>query len=207
MYRSCLSLRTSRYPCQRRISAVNPRTFASQPRPKDPDVLATTPPEKLVLWATIEPTSLTVFHNPNNRMSEHVLRALQAATIQYPPQRGPGPIHRYHGPLKLNITVHERPPTADEFRLLLPLQSVPSFTAFLSSRAISATSSQALVDVISQQPDALNWPVVVDWEHGDCSIGGGGYRKLLDNASRRRKKAIRKPGAAGRPSIVTSSAE
>jgi hypothetical protein len=110
---------------------------------------------------------------------------------------------QWHGPLKLELTVHQRPPTADEFRLLLPLQAAPSFTEFLSQEALptlreTPTNAQALAELVARRPKVLNWPVVVDWEHEECSLGGKKYTDLLAAVARRRKKVM-KPEPTPRP--------
>ncbi|KAJ7875526.1 hypothetical protein B0H14DRAFT_3437081 [Mycena olivaceomarginata] len=58
------------------------------------------------MWSNIEPTTLTVFHNPNDSTSQHVLNALKAAL---------------RGPLKLEITVLKRPPNAEVFPVGVPV--------------------------------------------------------------------------------------
>ncbi|KAJ7255103.1 hypothetical protein B0H12DRAFT_1233181 [Mycena haematopus] len=214
MFRSCTSFYTSGYPLCQKGPVFILRTFVSRtsPKQKKRGILSEGPTEKM--WAAIEPTSLSVFHNPNDSTSVRVLLALQAAIMEYPPRPlrpTPSMPTKYHGPLKLDVTVHERAPNADEFRLLLPLQSVPSFTAFLTTTAVSKwltpTNSQALVDLISEKPDALNWPVVVDWEHGDCLIGGARYRDLLTTVFRRRKRAMGKSESASPPPTAPPPAE
>ncbi|KAJ7782165.1 hypothetical protein B0H14DRAFT_3507280 [Mycena olivaceomarginata] len=79
------------------------------------------------MWSNIEPTTLTVFHNPNDSTSQHVLNALKAAVIEYPAPCPKEKISENHpskqlrGPLKLEITVLKRPPNAEVFPVGVPV--------------------------------------------------------------------------------------
>jgi hypothetical protein len=144
-------------------------------------------------------------HNPNDSTSQHVLNALKAAVIEYPAPRPKEKFSENHpskqlrGPLKLELTVLKRPPNAEEFRLLLPLQPQPFFTEFLHPKEHQApTNSAALVELLARRPTALRWPVVADWEHNECSVGGDGYKELLKKVGKRRQKAT-KPESKAAP--------
>ncbi|KAF8178979.1 hypothetical protein K438DRAFT_1977469 [Mycena galopus ATCC 62051] len=175
-----MSHHRTRYSLLEARSAFTLRTFVSQSEQfapkeeKNPDICEVGPTKEM--WAAIEPTELTVFHNPDDPMSVRVVRALQAAVIEFLAKPGNDKlgknsrrIPQYFGPLKLDVIVYERALTADEFRLLLPLQPLPYFTAFLNPTKLSQlretpTSAPALVELIAQRPELLYWPVVVEAE-------------------------------------------
>ncbi|KAJ6600402.1 hypothetical protein DFH09DRAFT_1302881 [Mycena vulgaris] len=126
-------------------------------------------------WADIEPTKLTVFHNPADATSTGVLAALNDAAVLYPRQPG---LRNACGPLSLDITVVSCPPNADEFReIATHISDAPgartSFAAFLRPTTNHwPTSAGALAALVEKDPTLLTWPVVVDWERRQSSLGG-----------------------------------
>ncbi|KAJ7085434.1 hypothetical protein B0H15DRAFT_737923, partial [Mycena belliarum] len=114
---------------------------------------------------------LTVFHNPADHTSTHVLKKLEDTRACYPKARK---IPVFCGPLRIALEVEMRVPSAEELRSLVVLRPdrEPSFVSFLRRKsAYWPTSAAALADLLARQPAELAWPVVVDWEHGDLSIG------------------------------------
>ncbi|KAF7344957.1 hypothetical protein MVEN_01658400 [Mycena venus] len=180
------------------------------PRQKKPVKLAL--PLTDEMWAAIEPTTFTVFHNPVHATSMQVLRALETARLEFPPPpRNPTSsvaAKIYRGPLKLEIVVQKRVPTVDEFRALLPFQASHSYSGFMTTVAQATvretpTNAQAMGDLVKRKPKLLDWPLVVDWEHGECSIGGRSFLGLLKSTANRRRKVLRKidpePGPPAAP--------
>ncbi|KAJ7028100.1 hypothetical protein C8F04DRAFT_1266311 [Mycena alexandri] len=170
------------------------------------------PPKTMTeeLWNKIEPTTLNVFHNPADPTSMRTTEAIQAAVHMYPgPPKNPKFVTKFkvRGALKLEVIVHERAPTAEEFRLILFLLPDPTYTSFIKPDALNdlravPTSSKALVQLIERQPELMLWPIVVDWEHDQASLGRK-YKSLLDNAADRRAKVLTldKPVEPERPEV------
>ncbi|KAJ7774162.1 hypothetical protein DFH07DRAFT_121061 [Mycena maculata] len=143
-------------------------------------------------WEQIEPTTLTVFHDPKNEVSCRVLRALDAARLQYPKPNKYTTV--VGGPLKMELVVHERAPSAEEFRDILYMHESVSFGTFLGLEhrmRHTPTSARALVDLVAEHPELLQWPVVVDWEHAQSSLGSTGHIQLLKSVLRRRVAVVR----------------
>ncbi|KAJ6600403.1 hypothetical protein DFH09DRAFT_595066 [Mycena vulgaris] len=140
-------------------------------------------------WAAVEPTELTVFHDPADVTSKTVLAALQAAALQYPKSKEHP--SKTRGPLKLAITVFPRPPDADEFREIATHLTEVSFAAFLRKTNHWPTSAGALAALVEKDPTLLTWPVVVDWEHRQSSLGGKGYINLLKDIAARRSLVLK----------------
>ncbi|KAJ6542917.1 hypothetical protein B0H19DRAFT_1311024 [Mycena capillaripes] len=218
MFRSCIFNRTTRHALAQTQSSnlIFIRTlFPSPPRQKQKkkNQKPAQPGPTEEMWARIKPTAFTVFHNPDDSSSRHVLRVLQAAILEYPkPPRNPDApraFYQYRGPLNLTLNVLERLPTVDEFHLLLPLRPLPSFMSFLNTTALRETpmNAQALVDILTHRPEVLDWPVVVDWEHGESALGKKGYLQLLKAVSRRRAKVLRSPPAHAEPPAASPPAE
>ncbi|KAJ6600408.1 hypothetical protein DFH09DRAFT_1020997 [Mycena vulgaris] len=149
-------------------------------------------------WAAIEPTVLTVFHNPADATSTSVLAGLDSAAFLYPKQPPRKARRPYipRGPLEIDIAVLSRPPDADEFREIAShLSDAPgaraSFAAFLRPKTSHwPTSAEALVALVETEPTLLAWPVVVDWEHRQSSIGAG-YMNLVKAAAVRRSVVLK----------------
>ncbi|KAJ7749623.1 hypothetical protein B0H16DRAFT_1724893 [Mycena metata] len=149
------------------------------------------------LWAEIEPTTLHVFHNPADPTSVDTTERIQAAVHMFPrpPTKAPKfqSKNAIRGPLKLDVIVHERAPTAEEFRLILFLhESATGFSSFVNPKAVDKlraypTNAEALAKLVERQPDLLIWPVVVDWEHDQVSVGIQCTPVLKKAAERRRK--------------------
>ncbi|KAJ7657711.1 hypothetical protein DFH06DRAFT_1131486 [Mycena polygramma] len=196
MFRSCIASHTARYAlarstCPSRSTFI--RSFSAPPRPpeKSPTKPEGPTPE---MWARIEPTIYHFFHNPDDDTSKLVLSLFQKAIVNYPTEiKHALGKRQWRGKLKAELIVHERCPTAEEFRLLLPYLPLPSFTSLLTEKGIrtNPTNSIALVDLVSRDPEALLWPIVVDWEHGECAIGRTKQNVLLKNAFKRRKAGMR----------------
>ncbi|KAJ7145611.1 hypothetical protein C8R44DRAFT_972663 [Mycena epipterygia] len=184
--------RLTRYP----IVQPRPPSFVPKKSPRE-DALTEQ------LWALVENTTLDIFHNPKDPISVRVLAALEAARLQFPkptPKEGSGVpafVHaRWRGPLKLDIVVHERVPSADEFRLLLPLQAASnvSFSVFIKEQQRmrhSPTGVSSLVALLARDPTLLAWPVIVDWEHDESSVGGTAYSNILKKVLHRRESVRR----------------
>jgi len=100
----------------------------------------------------------------------------RALAAPYPPGNPAAP------PLEFDLEVVEsRPPTADQLRTILSYiaprrdAAPPAPSAFLSAHPSGAGeqphSVKGVVRLAEQNPNALKWPIVVDWIGGRASVG------------------------------------
>ncbi|EMD35197.1 hypothetical protein CERSUDRAFT_97125 [Gelatoporia subvermispora B] len=142
---------------------------------------------------------LSIFHNPSSPPSNSALKLLQSAVS------GPYPFHKPSAPpLKFNLEVVENtPPTSDQLRTILSYVSAnspkgaetPSPASFLSAHPTvhtRPTSAEGLARLASENPNALKWPIVVDWDHGKAAIGDvEGVKSILEELRKRRDGEIK----------------
>lgn len=122
-----------------------------------------------------------------------MLRASLSAP--YPPTKADA------SPLEFNLEVIEsKPPTPDQLRTILSYltpkdvtAATPSYTTFLSSHPSAPGSEEqpqsatGIAELGAQNPNALKWPVVVDWNGGRASVGDvDGVVKMLEMLRQRR---------------------
>ncbi|EJF58734.1 hypothetical protein DICSQDRAFT_148939 [Dichomitus squalens LYAD-421 SS1] len=141
---------------------------------------------------------ISIFHNPSSPASAKALSLLRSAlSSPYPPSKPSAP------PLNFNLEVIEnKPPTKDQLRTILsyvPAKS-PSGTGGIAPAPSAETllSSHPTVDerphdvegvatLANRNPNALKWPIVVDWHNGRASIGDvGGVQQILEELRRKR---------------------
>jgi len=125
---------------------------------------------------------VSIFHRPSSPPSVSALRLLQSAlSSPYPPSKPSAP------PLNFDLEVVEsQPPTPDQLATILSYVSFGQRTiksasselsAFLSSHPTSPSPSdmprnaKGIVDLANTNPNAVKWPIVVDWTGGRASIG------------------------------------
>ncbi|KAI0706721.1 hypothetical protein C8T65DRAFT_577124 [Cerioporus squamosus] len=137
-------------------------------------------------------------HNPSSPASKNALNLLRSAVSgPYPPSKPSAP------PLNFNLEVIENtPPTADQLRTILsylpsksatgpsaPFQT-PSPDVLLSAHPTvdtRPTSADGVVKLASQNPNALKWPIVVDWHNGKAAVGDlEGVKGLLEELRKKR---------------------
>ncbi|KAF9221786.1 hypothetical protein BS17DRAFT_784694 [Gyrodon lividus] len=118
----------------------------------------------------------------------------------YPPDKPDAP------PLDFNLEVIEsKPPTPHQLRTIIsyltPKESVaasPPYSTFLSSHPSAPGSSEqpqsaiGIANLATQNPNALKWPVVVDWNGGRASVGDvDGVRNMLEALRQRRDGEVK----------------
>jgi len=128
--------------------------------------------------------TVSIFHNPSSPQSTRALELLRASlSSNYPPEQ------KGAGPLEFDLEVVDSPPTPDQVQTILSyLPSSPSVSsAFLSSHPTSDAAgsgnltTKTLAEVARQNPNALKWPIVVDWMGGRASIGDvDGVKGILE---------------------------
>lgn len=119
----------------------------------------------------------------------------------YPPNKPASP------PLEFNLEVVESPPTSDQMSTImsyLPTKRT-SPSAFLSAHPASSGESDSaqtfstVSEISRQNPNAMKWPIVVDWSGGQASIGDvDGVKGILEILRQKRdgelkEEAVDKP--------------
>lgn len=131
---------------------------------------------------------------------------LQAAASSPYPSGTPPSTGR---PLRFELEVVEHPPTSDQLQTILSyLSSSPkpksptddssptSISSFLSSHPSSPAlperphTAHGLSKLATQNPNAIKWPIVVDWTGGRVAVGKvegeGGVEGILEAIRRKR---------------------
>ncbi|KAH9056468.1 hypothetical protein EDB87DRAFT_1566578 [Lactarius vividus] len=144
---------------------------------------------------------LSIFHNSSSAPSTTALAILRAAASSpYPSGVSSA------SPLKFNLEVIENtPPTADQIRTILdylpPLRDVddPHHVSALISSHPSAPSlpdrphsPEGLVRLAEKSPQAIKWPIVVDWTNGRASAGDSeGVKDILEYLRKKRDGEVK----------------
>ncbi|KAH8101239.1 thioredoxin-like protein [Cristinia sonorae] len=130
---------------------------------------------------------ISIFHNPSSPPSQTALRLLNASlSSPYPPNS--------KHPLKFNLEVIEnQPPTADQFRTILSYTQSPSADHFISAHPSGAgsvgggRSPEDVTKLAQKNPNALKWPIVVDWDGGRAAVGDlEGVKRILEELRKQR---------------------
>ncbi|KAF5367358.1 hypothetical protein D9615_010270 [Tricholomella constricta] len=134
---------------------------------------------------------ISIFHQPTSPPSNKALTLLRSAlSSPYPPNQAGKP------PLDFSLDVIEGPPTSDQLRTILsylPSKSISPSTAFLSAHFAAPSGLDrpegiaAIAKVAQDNPAALRWPIVVDWNDGQASVGDiEGVKSILERLRKRR---------------------
>ena len=109
---------------------------------------------------------------------------------------GPFPADKTSSPpLDFKLEVVEAPPTSDQLRTILSYVSPDRNPAsvFLSAHPSTPSGSDAphsvsaIHDLGAKNPNAMKWPIVVDWEAGKVSIGDvEGVKSILETLRKQR---------------------
>ncbi|KAK7686381.1 hypothetical protein QCA50_010605 [Cerrena zonata] len=124
---------------------------------------------------------LSIFHNTQSSSSKEALRLLQnALTVA----------QQNKAPLKFNLEViNDQPPTSDQLRTIQSYikpssPASPSPSIFISSHPTSDVQPNTIDDVVKlakSNPNALKWPIVVDWDAGKAVVGNlQGVKSMLE---------------------------
>ncbi|KAF8488894.1 thioredoxin-like protein [Gautieria morchelliformis] len=130
---------------------------------------------------------ISIFHSPSSPPSVQALTLLRSSlTKSYPPSAQPPKA------LEFNLDVIENsPPTADQFSTILSYISKP-MSSLLSAHPTSSSveqphTTQGLHDLVSSNPKAMKWPVVVNWDDGQAAVGDvEGVKGILESLRRKR---------------------
>ena len=142
-------------------------------------------------------------HYAKSAPSNRALGALRAALSgPYPPDKPSNP------PLEFNLSVVEGSPTPDQMRTILsyisPRAAASPVSTFVSAHPASAGKTETIHDAkdVSElgrnHPNALKWPIVVDWTGGYACVGDvDGVHSLLEVIRKQRdgetKEEVDKP--------------
>ncbi|CAK5279811.1 unnamed protein product [Mycena citricolor] len=158
-------------------------------------------------WTRIIP-EISIFHNakspPSNKARKLARKQAtllicmpQALTLLRSALSAPYPPGTSSKPLEFKLDVVEGAPTSDQLKTILSFlptkTDVPAASVFLSAHPSSTSSTHADLSEVSKLgrdvPDALKWPVVVDWKAGKASIGDvNGVTSILEEIRRARDK-------------------
>ncbi|KAF8591775.1 hypothetical protein K439DRAFT_1401942 [Ramaria rubella] len=126
---------------------------------------------------------LSIFHSPSSPTSAQALKLLRSSLTSYPPNAQPPK------PLEYNLEVVENtPPTADQFSTILSYISKPMSSLLSAHPSVEQPhSTQSLHDLITNNPKALKWPVVVNWDDGQAAVGNiEGVNGILESLRKKR---------------------
>lgn len=130
-------------------------------------------------------------HHASSPPSQKALNLLRSSlTSPYPPGSSSA------APLEFTLDVVESPPNTDQMQTILDYyakgNSSPA-SLFLSahpSAGGAANSASEIVKLATKNPNTFKWPVVVDWDGGNVSVGdSSGVEKILENLRKKRDGA------------------
>ncbi|KAG2006227.1 hypothetical protein CC2G_002562 [Coprinopsis cinerea AmutBmut pab1-1] len=135
-------------------------------------------------WRKAVP-AVSIFHHASSPPSNKALNILRSAiSAPYPPTKTDAP------PLEYNLEVIESPPTIDQLKTImsyLPSKATSPSMAFLSAHPSSGSASdrpqtiEGIIELAGKNPQALRWPIVVNWNDGQVAIGTVDGRKKLNS--------------------------
>lgn len=92
------------------------------------------------------------------------------------------------------------PPTSDQLRVILSYLPSPAANpslVFLSahpstpSTAEQPTTVKGIAELAEKNPNAIKWPIVVDWQDGKASVGNvDGVKGMLEHLRKKRDGEI-----------------
>ncbi|KAI6164013.1 thioredoxin-like protein [Pisolithus thermaeus] len=142
---------------------------------------------------------ISIFHNPSSPASVRALAMLRSAlSAPYPPDKQGAP------PLQFNLEIVERaPPTPDQIKTIVSYlqpkgSENPQYSAFPSAHPSAPELSEqpqtaaATANLVARNPEALKWPLVVDWHGGRASVGDvDGVKTILEALRQRRDGEVK----------------
>ncbi|KAG8827395.1 hypothetical protein FRC19_003544 [Serendipita sp. 401] len=114
---------------------------------------------------------ISIFHNASSSPSQRALALLKKAVSEPYPAGS-------KSPLPVELSVVERTPTADQFKTMQRYYGKP-ISAFLSAHPSASSSEngsgsdevERVRETVTQNPMALKYPIVVDWDAGKIAVG------------------------------------
>lgn len=129
-------------------------------------------------------------HHPSSPPSTKALGLLRSSLANAYPKGSD------KGPLEFQLDVVEAPPNADQLTTILsymPSQATNPSMVFLSvhpsapSGTDAPSTTKAIAELAAKNPNALKWPIVVDWLDGKAAVGDvKGVENMLEHLRKRR---------------------
>lgn len=140
-------------------------------------------------------------HRPSSQPSTKALSLLRNSLSSPYPSDKPSSL-----PLEFNLEVIESPPTVDQLQTILsyfPSKAVSPSHVFLSAHP-SAPSLEnrpatlsGIVELARENPQAIKWPIVVDWQDGKVAVGDvDGVKSILEHLRKKRDGEIKEDEVA-----------
>ncbi|KAF9446255.1 hypothetical protein P691DRAFT_776986 [Macrolepiota fuliginosa MF-IS2] len=139
---------------------------------------------------------VSIFHSSSSQPSIKALALLRnSLSSSYPSDKPASP------PLEFSLEVVESPPTTDQLRTILsyfPSAAVSPAHALLSAHPSAPsveerpTTLGGIVQLAQENPQAVKWPIVVDWDSGKAAIGDiESVRGILEHLRKKRDGEIK----------------
>jgi arsenate reductase-like glutaredoxin family protein len=136
---------------------------------------------------------ISIFHQPHSPPSRNALKLLRSSLSgPYPPGNPDAQ------PLQFNLEVVEAPPNPDQLETILsymPSRATNPSMALLSAHPAASEEPKtlkAISELAAKNPNALKWPIVVDWNGGKAAIGNEqGVKDILEDLRQRRDGELR----------------
>ena len=133
---------------------------------------------------------LYLSHNSSSPQSVNALSLLRSAlSSPYPPGSSDG------HPLQFNLSVVEAPPNSDQLKTILSYLPSPATNPSMALLSVhpsvpateQPTTLKEIAELAEKNPKALKWPIVVNWNDGQASIGGvDGVNDILETLRKKR---------------------
>ncbi len=135
-------------------------------------------------------------HHPSSQPSSKALALLRNSLSAPYPTDKPTSL-----PLQFNLEVVESAPTADQLRTILsyfPSKAVSPSHVLLSAHPTAPSAEErpttlsGIAKLAQENPQAIKWPIVVDWQGGRASIGDvEGVKNILEYLRKKRDGEIK----------------
>ncbi|KAF9523210.1 thioredoxin-like protein [Crepidotus variabilis] len=143
---------------------------------------------------------VSIFHRSQSPPSTNALKLLRASLS------GPYPAGKSDNqPLQFDLEVVESPPTTDQLQTImsyLPSPATNPAMVLLSAHPSSSEQPQSLKaihDLVEKNPNALKWPIVVNWNDGKAAIGNERDVKEILEDIRKQRDGEKKDEAESQP--------
>jgi hypothetical protein len=141
-------------------------------------------------------TPFNYSHYPSSQPSTKALTLLRSSLSSPYPSNNPK-----SQPLQFNLDVVESPPTTDQLQTILsyfPSKAVSPAHVLLSAHPSAPsfeerpTTLSGIVQLAQENPQAVKWPIVVDWDGGKAAIGDiEGVKGILEHLRKKRDGEIK----------------
>ncbi|KAJ3573290.1 hypothetical protein NP233_g2537 [Leucocoprinus birnbaumii] len=140
--------------------------------------------------------NISIFHNPSSQPSKNALLLLRNSLSSPYPTGNPN-----SQPLQFNLEVVESPPTTDQLQTILsyfPSKAVSPSHVLISAHPSAPsfnerpTTLSGIAQLAQENPQAIKWPIVVDWDSGKAAVGDiEGVKSILEHLRKKRDGEIK----------------